>query len=66
MNTEFYVYVCGIDFQTEIDAIPTTVYPSLESIKHHRDCWGQCGIVRLRVNLDEWVEPQDIFGDKCE
>lgn len=58
MSSPFYVYTCGVDYQHEIDAIETSVYPSIESLKHHRKCWIQCGIVRLRVELDEWVEPQ--------
>lgn len=60
-----FVYVCGVDWQHEIGeemAKPdVVVYPSVESLKKHRTCWKECGIVELEITVSKWVEPQDLF-----
>jgi hypothetical protein len=44
------VYVCGVDWQHEIGEAPDViVYPSIESLKKHRTCWKECGIIELEV-----------------
>ncbi len=54
------IYVCGVDWQHEIgEASDVIMYPSVESLKKHRTCWEECGIVELEVKLTKWVEPQD-------
>jgi hypothetical protein len=60
-----YVYLCGVDWQHELGEEmlkpDVVVYPSVESLKKHRTCWKSCGIVKLKVTLEEWVEDQDLF-----
>lgn len=52
--------MCGIAWQHEIDATPVTVYHSLERHKKDHPGWKECGIVRLRVELDDWIVPQNL------
>lgn len=60
-----YVYLCGVDWQHELGEEmfkpDVVVYPSVESLKKHRTCWQECGIVKLKVTLEQWVEPQNLF-----
>lgn len=64
------VYVCGIDWQHEIGeemAKPdVVVYPSVESLKKHRTCWQECGIVEIEMKVTKWVEPQNLFNRGTE
>jgi hypothetical protein len=56
------VYTCGVDWQHEIGEVSDMiVYPSVASLKKHRSCWSECGIVELDVTLSKWIEPQDLF-----
>ena len=56
------LYLCGVDWQHELGeaADGTTFYPNLESLKHYRKCWEECGVIKVKVTFDdiEWVEPQ--------
>lgn len=54
------VYLCGVDWQHELGQIATTVFGSTEALKKSAKCWKGCGIVKLKVTLEEWVEPQDM------
>ena len=53
------VYMCATDWNYEIDAIKSEVYPSIENLKHHRDCWEGCGIVELKVEEVRMVVPEN-------
>jgi hypothetical protein len=59
MSKHIYVYTCGVNFQHEMTQGHVDVYPTIEDCKVHNECWVECGIVRLKVELDEWVEPQE-------
>lgn len=63
MEKDKIIYVCGVDWQHEMEAAIDGVrcYPSPESLKAERPCWETCGIVELRVELVKWVEKQDLF-----
>ena len=64
-NPSKFVYLCGVDWEHELGEEmfkpDVVVYPSVKSLKKHRPCWESCGIVKLKVTLEEWVEPQDLF-----
>jgi hypothetical protein len=64
------VYVCGVDWQHEIGEEmykpDVVVYPSVKSLKKHRSCWKECGIVELEIKVNKWVEPQNLFSNKEE
>jgi hypothetical protein len=61
-------YVCGVDYQHELEECLADVYDSVEALKSARKCWKQCGIVEF--TLDEkgqevgngiWIEKQDMY-----
>lgn len=63
MAKEIVCYMDGVDFQHELGeaAGGTRLYRSIEDLKKHSDCWVECGIVKVKVILVEWVEDQN-FG----
>lgn len=58
-----YIYICGVDWQHELGEVTdfTPAYSTIKDLKRQRDCWKNCGIVRLKVSLDKWVTPQKKF-----
>ena len=52
-------YMCKVDFEWEVgEALGgTRIYPSLEDLKENCKCVKECGIVKVRVELLEVVEP---------
>jgi hypothetical protein len=56
------VYVCGVDWQHEMEDVAVLVQPSVEALKKGSasKCWEQCGVVELEVTFKRWVEPQDL------
>jgi hypothetical protein len=59
-------YLCGIDYQQELEEGCADLYDSIEALKKQKPrCWDQCGIVELE--LDEtgnevghkWIVDQD-------
>ena len=63
MNNSKYVYICGVDWQHELGEVPdfTKVYSSVDDLKNQRTCWKQCGIVKIKVELVEWVIEQNLW-----
>ena len=55
------LYLDGVDFQHELGETNCTTYASLESLKKQNKCWPQCGVVKIKVTIEEveWLEPQD-------
>lgn len=61
-------YLCGVDYQNEMEMGLAHFYNSLDEIKTKSKCWTECGIIE--IELDEtgneishkWVEPQYLFG----
>lgn len=58
------LYACGVDWDHEIGEASDLegrqpLYSSVDRLKKERKCTHQCGIVKLSLTLDEWVEPQD-------
>lgn len=59
------LYMCMIDWQHELGeaAGGTLVYASLNDLKKHHTCWEECGVVKVKVVLEEDnVVPQNLFG----
>lgn len=60
-------YLCGVDFQHEMDEGLADFYDSVEELKEKKKCWKQCGIVE--IFLDEsaemisykWIEKQALW-----
>ena len=56
MNEE-YGYMCKVDWDWEIGAAlgGNKIYPSLEDLKENHKCWEECGVVKVKVSLEEVV-----------
>ena len=54
---EKFGYMCKVDFDWEIGGAigGNTVYPSVEDLKDNRTCWEECGIVKVKIELEEVV-----------
>lgn len=59
------LYVCETDWLHELGEEMKTpdvvMYPSVASLKRHRSCWEECGIVELEVKLNRYVRKSDFF-----
>ena len=59
-------FMCGIDFQHELGEASggNVVYPSLKDAETNLPCHKSCGVVKVKVELVEWVKEQDLFNRK--
>jgi hypothetical protein len=50
-------YMCAIDWQDEIGHASdgNRVYPSIDALKEHHECWAECGIVEVCVTFKKIV-----------
>lgn len=58
------MYMCGTDYQIEIDHTNVTLYPTVEQLKRDRKCVDECGIVAVNVEFGEWVVPSIPFSQR--
>ena len=60
-------FMDGIDWEHHLegDALGTSLFPSVHSLKRQRKCidTGGCGVVEVEVRLIRWVEPQNLKLD---
>lgn len=44
-------YMCTTDYECELglNLHGNKIYPSVESLKEHKSCWEECGIVEVKV-----------------
>lgn len=51
-------YMCKTDFDHELGNARNgnIVYPTIESLKEHRSCTAECGIVSVIVTLEEVIQ----------
>ena len=56
-----YGYMCGVDYQHELGEAMggCLIYPSIKDLKRDINCWNECGIIKVKVKLVEWIEVQD-------
>lgn len=55
-------YMCGVNYQHELDddnAHHVELFGSLSALKKKMKCTSECGIVKVKVVLEEWVTPQN-------
>lgn len=59
------VYMCGVDWQHEIGQAMggVTLYSTLDDLERFRPCVKTCGVVKVKVQLVEWVIEQN-FEEK--
>jgi len=59
ITEEDYVegYMCKTDFDYELDNAcgGNVIYPSLNNLQQHKKCWSSCGVVKVKVYLEEVV-----------
>ncbi len=61
MKKEKFGYMCLVDFQYELgEADMNTIYSSIESLRKNRNCVSQCGIAKVKVQLEEIVQDSQI------
>lgn len=53
-------YMCGVSFEQHLEETIEVIYPNIESLKESETCWKKCGIVKVKIQLEEWVELQDL------
>lgn len=60
-----YGYMCMIDFECELGMASggNLVFPSIENLKENRACVYRCGIVKVKVELDEVIQEQDFEAE---
>jgi len=56
-------YMCKIDFDHEAGYARggVIIYPSVEDLKDHHDCWESCGIVEVKVTINKVIKETN-FG----
>lgn len=65
-------YACGASWSHEMGHAPylegsMPLYSSVELLKAKRRCWRECGIVRIKLELEGWEVPEDFaFKDVVE
>jgi hypothetical protein len=63
-------YLCGVDYQHEMEEGLADFYDSIEKLKQEKRCWPQCGIVEIDLDRDgkeigyKWIVKQDLFPKK--
>jgi hypothetical protein len=60
-------YMCGTDFTLDLcddNAQHVEVYGSIAALKAEKDCWKECGIVKLRIEQVEYVEPGVPYSER--
>jgi len=67
MTKKLTLCLCATDWRYELGeaADGTTFYPSLDALKHYRQCWSECGVIRVDVAFDnaEMVVPENFGGE---
>lgn len=56
-------YMCGVNYQHELDPdnpSPVRLYSTVDALKDSEKCWEECGIVKVEIELAEWVEEQTL------
>ena len=59
-----FVYVCGNTWDFELGETDVLTYPDIEYLKEETDCWKECGIVKLKVTLEEVCVNPKPWGKK--
>lgn len=63
-----FKYICGVDYQHEMEEGKADLFDSAQELMTAKRCWKQCGIVRILLDQEgnvarhKWVVAQDLFG----
>jgi hypothetical protein len=62
-------YLCGVDFQHELEEGRADLYDTVAKVKRNKPCWKECGIVEINFKEDDdpefytnfkWLVKQDL------
>lgn len=65
-------YLCGVDYQHEMEYGCADIFDSLEELKKVRPCWKSCGIVEMVLNeageevSHVWLHPQNLRYEETD
>lgn len=53
-----YGYMCKVDFDFELGEVSSgnLIFPSVEDLKKNMKCVSSCGIVKVKVELEEVIK----------
>jgi len=53
-----YGYMCKVDFDWELGCAMggNDIYPSIKDLKENRKCVSECGIVKVKITLEEVIQ----------
>ena len=54
-------FMCGEDFNIEVEGYNATIYASTALLKKMNPCWQNCGIVKVAVEVIE-----DVYRGKTD
>jgi hypothetical protein len=60
-------YMCGVSFQHDLDPDnkhQSEIFGNVKALKEKMTCSEECGIVKVKVTLQEWVSLQDLGRKK--
>ena len=63
MTKDKFGYMCKIDWDFEFgEALGgNKIYPSLADLKQNHDCWERCGVVKVKISLEETLHETNHF-----
>jgi len=58
-HLEHFGYMCLIDWNYEVgqNARGNLVYPDIECLRERHNCADSCGIVKVKLTLEEIISP---------
>jgi len=67
-NKKIKMYMCGVDYQCELENDYVKIFVSPEELKKNKVCWEECGIVEVELDLTnvKWIEKQDFCRNKVD
>lgn len=59
-----YGYMCKTDWDWELGEAPggVEIYIDIDDLRKHRSCVDSCGIVKVKVQLEEIVQSEKRFS----
>lgn len=59
--------MCGVNFDFELDednANHVELFGSISALKKKMKCTSECGIVKVKVVLESWIDPENFKDQK--
>lgn len=57
-KTKKKAYMCATDYHYELESrkSPSQIFGSIESLKSHKKCWKDCGIVEIEIYIKRIID----------